>query len=70
MCLGLHLAMAELYLVLGTMFRRFDMDLYHTVKEDDVDVARDCFIGEPKVSSLGIRVKANPVPGYGNSEKS
>jgi cytochrome P450 len=63
MCIGLNLAMAEHYLVLGSMFRRFDVDLYETTRERDVDTAQDCFLGEPAQDSPGIRVKLRPVPG-------
>jgi cytochrome P450 len=61
MCIGLNLAMAELYLVLGSMFRRFDIDLYHMTRERDIDVVRDCFVGEPCRDSVGVRVKVSPV---------
>jgi cytochrome P450 len=67
MCIGLNLAMAELYVVLGSMLRRFDFDLYHTTRERDVDVVRDCFVGEPCMDSVGVRVKVRPVPQFGNA---
>jgi cytochrome P450 len=62
MCIGLNLAMAELYIVLGSMFRKFDFDLYDTTRERDIDVVRDCFVGEPCRDSVGVRVKVSPVP--------
>lgn len=61
MCIGLNLAMAELYVVLGTMFRKFDFELYHTTRERDVDVVRDCFVGEPCRDSVGVRVKVSSI---------
>jgi cytochrome P450 len=61
MCIGLNLAMAELYLVLGSMFRRFDIDLYHTTRERDIDVVRDYFVREPCRDSVGVRVKVSPI---------
>jgi cytochrome P450 len=67
MCIGFNLAMAELYLVMGTMFRRFDLELYHTTRERDVDVARDCFVGEPCRNSVGVRVEVRPVPQFGSA---
>ncbi|KAH8700030.1 putative flavonoid 3-hydroxylase [Phaeosphaeriaceae sp. PMI808] len=57
MCVGLNLALAELYLILGTLFDKFDFDLFETTKERDIDIARDCFIGEPCTQSKGVRVK-------------
>jgi cytochrome P450 len=70
MCIGLNLAMAELYIILGSMFRRFDFDLYHTTRERDIDVVRDCFVGEPYKDSNGVRVKVRPVPLFGNTHES
>jgi cytochrome P450 len=57
MCVGLNLALAELYLILGTLFKRFEFDLFETTKERDIDIVRDCFIGEPSTQSQGMRVK-------------
>jgi cytochrome P450 len=57
MCVGLNLALAELYLILGTLFKKFDFDLFETTKERDIDIARDCFIGEPSTQSQGVRIK-------------
>ena len=60
MCVGLNLALAELYLILGNLFDKFDFDLFETTKERDIDIARDCFIGEPSTQSQGVRVKVRP----------
>jgi hypothetical protein len=49
--------MAELYLILATIFRRFDLELHDTVRERDIDIARDSFLGEPSLGSKGLRVK-------------
>ena len=49
--------MAELYIVLATIFRRFDLELHDTVRERDIDVVRDSFLGEPSFESKGVRVK-------------
>ncbi|KAF2630917.1 putative flavonoid 3-hydroxylase [Macroventuria anomochaeta] len=57
MCVGLNLALAELYLILGTLFDKFEFDLFETTKERDIDIVRDCFIGEPSTQSQGVRVK-------------
>lgn len=55
-CLGLNLAWAELYLTTAMVFRRFDMALYETGRKD-VDVARDCFAGQPVRESKGVRIR-------------
>ncbi|KAI0406739.1 benzoate 4-monooxygenase cytochrome P450 [Xylaria palmicola] len=56
-CLGLNLAYAEIYLTLAHILRRFDMELYQTVKARDVETSHDCFIGTPHLDSPGIRVR-------------
>lgn len=61
MCIGLNLALAELYLILGTVFRRFDLELFETTKERDIDIARDCFIGEPSKQSKGVRSRVSVI---------
>jgi hypothetical protein len=44
-------------MVLTTLLRRFEFQLYDTTKERDIDLVRDCFIGEPHPDSIGVRVK-------------
>ena len=51
-------ALAELYIIIACLFRRFDLELYDTIRERDIDVARDCFIGEVPPGSVGVRIKA------------
>ena len=51
------LALAELYIVIACLFRRFDLELVDTIRSRDVDAVRDCFIGEPSPESLGVRVR-------------
>ena len=46
-----------MYIVIACLFRRFDLELYDTTRERDIDVARDCFIAEPSPKSTGVRVK-------------
>lgn len=48
--------MAELYIVIACLFRRFNLDLYDTTRVRDIDVVRDCFIGESSPQSVGVRV--------------
>ncbi|KAK8058462.1 hypothetical protein PG994_008910 [Apiospora phragmitis] len=54
-CLGLNLAMMELYLALATMFRRHDFELFETTR-NDVDFSVDLVRPMPKFSSKGVRV--------------
>lgn len=51
------LANAELYLTIARIVRRFDLTLYETIRERDVEVVHDGFIGMPAFDSPGIRVK-------------
>ncbi|KAL3420294.1 benzoate 4-monooxygenase cytochrome p450 [Phlyctema vagabunda] len=55
-CVGLNLAWAELYLAAAIVFRKFDLELYETTNKD-VEMVRDCFVGQPWKGSQGIRVK-------------
>jgi hypothetical protein len=50
-------AYAEMYMSLATILCRFDLQLFETNRERDVDYTRDCFLGEADPSSPGIRVK-------------
>ena len=51
------LALAELYITIACLFRRFDLQLHDTIRGRDVDAIRDCFIAETSPMSLGIRVE-------------
>ncbi|KAL6718220.1 hypothetical protein ACLMJK_004308 [Lecanora helva] len=55
-CLGMHLGMAELYLGLAGIFRRFGhrMRIVDTVKERDVELIHDVFTPTAKPESKGI----------------
>ncbi|CAG8949922.1 hypothetical protein HYFRA_00004252 [Hymenoscyphus fraxineus] len=57
MCIGVNLALAELYITIATIFSRFELELHDTLRERDIDVMRDCFIGEVSPSSRGVWVK-------------
>ncbi|KAK8436054.1 cytochrome P450 [Phyllosticta citricarpa] len=50
------LAMAELHLGLGTLFRKYELELFET-DESDVKMAHDFFIAAPKLDSKGVRVR-------------
>jgi cytochrome P450 len=56
-CLGSNLAYAEIYHASAALLRRFDMELFETSRERDVDVCRDCFVGLPRKDTQGVRVK-------------
>lgn len=55
MCLGINLAYAELYLTLEAVFRKFELQLFETTR-DDVDIAHDFVVGTPRLDSKGMRV--------------
>ena len=46
-----------MYLALAVLFRRFNCELYDTIRERDIDLSRDYFVGETKKESQGVRVK-------------
>lgn len=48
------LAKAEILLVIATIFREFEMELFETTFED-VRVVRDMFNGHPRKGSEGVR---------------
>ncbi|KAL4950976.1 cytochrome P450 [Aspergillus filifer] len=56
MCLGMNLAYAELYLVLATTFRRYEVELMG-VQRDDIEMAHDFFDPAPKQDSKGLIVR-------------
>lgn len=60
-CLGINLAWAELYLIIASVFRKFDCDVSGLRRERDIDVARDVTIGVPLSESKGIIVKVEKV---------
>ncbi|KAK5999321.1 hypothetical protein QM012_005596 [Aureobasidium pullulans] len=57
MCIGMEFAYGEMYMSLAAVLNRFELELFDTTWERDVAYSRDCFLGEPSKSSLGIRVK-------------
>ncbi|EON62171.1 hypothetical protein W97_01391 [Coniosporium apollinis CBS 100218] len=58
-CLGINMAYAELYLGLGTVFRRFAFELYET-DVTDVELAHDFTLPSPRLDSKGVRVRVKP----------
>ncbi|KAL8786111.1 MAG: hypothetical protein Q9213_002976 [Squamulea squamosa] len=57
MCTGLNFALAELYIIIARIFSQFELELFDTIRERDIDYVRDCFIGETSSESLGVRMK-------------
>ncbi|KAK4505824.1 hypothetical protein PRZ48_003789 [Zasmidium cellare] len=55
-CLGINLAWMELFVMLGRVFRLFELELYET-DETDVALAHDFFLPSPKLDSKGVRVR-------------
>jgi hypothetical protein len=54
----------ELYIALGSLFRRFSLELFETDRSD-IEVAHDFFLPSPRMDSLGVRVKFKEVePGW------
>lgn len=45
----------ELYVALATLFRRFDLELFQTTR-DDVDFALDIVVPMPKKDTKGVRM--------------
>ncbi|CAG8978292.1 hypothetical protein HYALB_00010291 [Hymenoscyphus albidus] len=52
-----RIAYTELYLTLAMLFRRFELELFDTIRERDIDLRRDCFLAEAMPGSQGVRVK-------------
>ncbi|MCJ1377287.1 hypothetical protein MMC17_000379 [Xylographa soralifera] len=54
-CLGIHLAHAELYMILGILLRRFTLELFETGLKD-VKIEQDALLPKPAKTSKGVRV--------------
>ena len=54
-CVGMDLALAELYLVIGALFRRFNAEL-HGTSEKDMAMAHDFFSSFGPADPKGLRV--------------
>ncbi|KAL8646237.1 MAG: hypothetical protein Q9210_006250 [Variospora velana] len=54
-CLGINLAYAELYMTIGTIFRRFELELFETTRET-VQYGRDYFNAFPEKGCDGVKV--------------
>lgn len=60
---GISLANSELYLTIAHIVTKFEMELYDTALERNVEIRHDCFIGVTDTSSPGIQVKITEVLG-------
>jgi|SRR5690606_34231417 len=56
MCLGMHMAHAEIYNYMATIFRRFEMELFETDRTA-VDCYKDMLAPVPMPGTKGVRVK-------------
>ncbi|GFF80783.1 cytochrome P450 [Aspergillus lentulus] len=56
-CLGQNMTYCWLYLVLGTIIRRFEFELVGT-SDDNIQIVRDCFNGQtaPGLNNINVRV--------------
>ncbi|KAG8526148.1 uncharacterized protein KY384_000141 [Bacidia gigantensis] len=57
MCIGLNLAYANMYHILAALMRRWELELYETERERDVDFVRDQFVSKPGKNGKGVRVR-------------
>ena len=54
-CVGMHLALVELYLAIGNLFYRLHMELYDTT-EEDIRLTHDFFSLDASKEAQGLRV--------------
>lgn len=50
------LAKTEIFLTLAAPFRRYEMDLFDTTFERDVELKYDMFLPQPSLESRGVRI--------------
>jgi cytochrome P450 len=55
-CLGMNLAIAELYLTVVRIFRTLDLELFETTTRD-VEIFHEYIVGRGPADSKGIRAK-------------
>ena len=56
MCLGFHLAWAELYIGLANLFRKVDLELFET-ESNAVEMGGEYFVPQPARGTQGVRVQ-------------
>lgn len=57
--MAFSLSYAQLYTMLAGLFRRFNLSLFETTREMDIDVRGGGPLGEPSRRTQGIRVRVN-----------
>ena len=57
-CVGMHLAQVDLYLTIGNLFHRFNIELYDTT-EEDIRFTHDFFSLDASKAAQGLRVMVN-----------
>ncbi|KAJ5758602.1 cytochrome P450 [Penicillium odoratum] len=56
MCVGLHLAWAEIYIAIAELFRNSVFELHGGTSLRDVEIVRDCGVGEVSPDSQGVKL--------------
>ena len=46
-----------MYIAIATLTTAFDFELFDVVRERDIHYTSDCFLGETRADSTGVRVK-------------
>ncbi|PKY05790.1 benzoate 4-monooxygenase cytochrome P450 [Aspergillus campestris IBT 28561] len=55
-CIGHYLATAQIYMLLSTIIRRFDLELHNTSPKD-VEFARDCVVARPEKGHWSVKAR-------------
>ncbi|KAL2062093.1 hypothetical protein VTL71DRAFT_6359 [Oculimacula yallundae] len=55
-CIGMNLAKAEIFLTIATVFRRYELELFDTIRERDIDLAYDGFLPQASPEGKGVKV--------------
>ena len=50
------MATAQIYMLLATVVRQFDLELYNTSPKD-VEFARDCVVARPEQGDWSVKVR-------------
>ena len=54
-----------MYLAITMLVVNFDFKLFDVIKERDIDYAADCFLGEVRTGSPGVRVTVKQLAAAG-----
>lgn len=58
-CVGMELALCEMYIGLATLIYNFDLELVDFDYSRDLETVRDGFVGLPSKKSRGVQVKVH-----------